>query len=33
MPPDSVLAYDEFSASNGFYGLLKEDEFIKVFFS
>jgi 2,3-bisphosphoglycerate-independent phosphoglycerate mutase len=30
--PDKVLAYDEFSAKNGYYGLLKGDEFIKALF-
>ena len=30
--PDNVVAYDEFSAENGGYGLIKYDEFIKLFF-
>jgi proposed homoserine kinase len=30
--PDNVVAYDEFSAEDGGYGLIKYDEFIKLFF-
>jgi 2,3-bisphosphoglycerate-independent phosphoglycerate mutase len=30
--PDEVKVYDETAAKNGFYGLLKEDEFIKALF-
>lgn len=29
--PDEVQAYDEISACDGSYGVLKEDEFIKEF--
>jgi len=29
--PDNVTVYDEFSAKNGSFGLLKDDEFIKAF--
>lgn len=33
MQPDSVQAYDEFSARKGAFGLLKGDEFMKTIFS
>jgi len=31
--PDSVQVYDEFSVTQGFYGLLKDNEFVKALFS
>jgi len=31
IPGDEVMQYDEESVKKGFYGLLKEDEFIKAF--